>query len=298
VILLSFFTILEHSSMMHAYAKINLGLYVVARRPDGYHDIETVFCRIGVADRIAFSASPDILVTSSSPEAPDGESNICYKAARTLRMYLGERAGVHIHLEKHVPVGAGLGGGSADAALVLKELPAFWNRKVGEADLLRVALELGSDVPYFLKEGAAVAKGRGEHLDHFPLDIPFTILLCNPNIHIATAWAYGRISPGTAGKPDDLKSIVTQGMLRPELLQQLRNDFESVVFEAYPEVRHIKEEMLQRGAVFALMSGSGSTLFAFFNDAGAADRLATGLSARGYRTFVTPPHFDPRGISG
>jgi 4-diphosphocytidyl-2-C-methyl-D-erythritol kinase len=281
--------------MIPAHAKINLGLYVIARRPDGYHDIETVFCRIGIADHIALSPSSEIVVTSSSPDAPGGETNICYKAARLLRAHLKEQSGVHIHIEKKVPVGAGLGGGSSDAALVLTELPTFWKRSVERADLLRLALDLGSDVPYFLSDGAAVGRGRGELLEHFPLDIPFSILICNPNIHISTAWAYGKITPGTAGKPDDLKAVVTAGMRHPHYLQELRNDFEKVVFDAYPEVRRIKEEMLRRGAVFALMSGSGSTLFSFFEDPETADQLAADFTSRGFRAFVTPPHFTPGG---
>jgi len=278
--------------MMLAYAKINLGLYVIARRPDGYHDIETVFCRIGLADRIAFSQDSDIRVTSSSPEVPSDASNICYKAARMVRDHFNCNEGVHIHIAKEVPVGAGLGGGSADAALVLKELPAFWKRHLDAADRSRIALALGSDVPYFLKEGAALGRGRGERLEYFPLDIPFAVLLCNPNIHIPTSWAYSRITPGSAGKPDHLRNVVIEGMRNPELLrQQLRNDFEGAVFEAYPEVRNLKKQMLEAGAEFALMSGSGSTVFGLFEDVPTAQTLAREFLSRGYRAFVTPPHF-------
>jgi 4-diphosphocytidyl-2-C-methyl-D-erythritol kinase len=282
--------------MMLAYAKINLGLYVVARRPDGYHDIETVFCRIGIADRITFSPHDEISVTSTSPEVPSDASNICHKAATMLRTHLGVSEGANIHIEKHVPVGAGLGGGSADAAMVLHALPAFWNKSVSPDDQFRMALQIGSDVPYFLKDGAAVGRGRGESLEYFPLDIPFSILLCNPNIHVSTAWAYGRIRPGTVGKPDDLRGSVTKGMSHPEILQTLRNDFEDVVFESYPIVRQIKEEILQWGAVFAMMSGSGSTMFGFFDNADAAEALASDFVDRGYKAFVTPPHFEP-GVS-
>lgn len=278
--------------MMLAYAKINLGLYVVARRPDGYHDIETVFCRIGIADRITLSPAGEIRVTSSSQDAPSDESNICHKAARMLRDHLSLNEGVHIHIEKNVPVGAGLGGGSADAAAVLKNLPPFWHRNLKPDECSHIALALGSDVPYFLRQGAALGRGRGEQLEYFPLDIPFTVLLCNPNIHIPTAWAYGRISPGANRKPDDLRNVVTAGMRDPALLRrQIHNDFEEIVFEKYPEVRRTKELMLDGGAVFALMSGSGSTVFGFFSDPAAAETLAGEFVSRGYRSFLTPPHF-------
>jgi 4-diphosphocytidyl-2-C-methyl-D-erythritol kinase len=277
--------------MMLAHAKINLGLYVVARRPDGYHDIETVFCRIGIADEIGFSLARDILVTSSSHEAPSDASNICHKAARILKDHLSVQEGVHIHIAKHIPVGAGLGGGSADAAVVLNRLPAFWKKPLDNATRMRMALELGSDVPYFLRNGAAVGKGRGEQLVYFPLDVPYAILLCNPNIHVPTGWAYSRISPGTSDKPPDLPKVVLEGMHTPATLHRLRNDFETVVFDTYPEVRRLKETMLQRGAVFALMSGSGSTVFGFFASPAEAEGLSRELIERGYRAFVTPPHF-------
>jgi len=276
---------------MLAYAKINLGLYVIARRPDGFHDIETVFCRIGIADDITLASSADIRVTSSSPEAPAGESNICHKAARLLATHLGVTGGVHIHIEKQIPAGAGLGGGSADAALVIKTVPAFWNRALEPAQQFRIALELGSDVPFFLNDGAAIGRGRGEELEYFPLTIPFTILVCNPNIHIPTAWAYGRITPGASEKPADLRKIVLEGMRTPALLRELHNDFEPVAFEAHPEIRHLKETMLARGAVFALMSGSGSTVFGFFERENIAAGLQREFAARGYRAFVTPAHF-------
>lgn len=279
--------------MILAHAKINIGLYVTARRPDGYHDIETVFCRIGIADGIDLSPAPDIRVTSSSAEAPGGEANICHKAARALREHLGVADGVHVHIEKRIPVGAGLGGGSADAAVILKELPGFWKRTLGEADRSRIALVLGSDVPYFLSPGAALGRGRGEQLEYFPLDIPFTILLCNPGIHIPTSWAYSRITPGTGDRPGDLKTLVSEGMNHPALLQHVHNDFEKIVFETHPDVRRIKETMLGRGAVFAQMSGSGSTVFGFFENPRVAVDLEAEFTARGYRAFLTPAHFVP-----
>jgi 4-diphosphocytidyl-2-C-methyl-D-erythritol kinase len=278
--------------MFQAYAKINIGLYVVERRPDGFHNIETVFHRIAIADTLSLTPAGEIRVSSSSPDAPSDNTNICYKAAALLQEHLKTTQGVHIHIEKQVPVGAGLGGGSADAACILRELPALWGGTVPEETLRTMALQLGSDVPYFLSPGSAVAHGRGEVLRYFTIDVPYTILLCNPGFHVATGWAYGRITPGTHGKPHNLAVIVQEGMLDPAMLgQHLRNDFEGVVFPAHPEVRQIKADMLTGGAVFAMMSGSGSTVYGFFRDATAAGRCAVPLAAAGYRTFITPPHF-------
>jgi 4-diphosphocytidyl-2-C-methyl-D-erythritol kinase len=278
--------------MFQAYAKINIGLYVLERRPDGFHNIETVFHRIAIADTLSLTPAGEIRVSSSSPDAPSDNTNICYKAAALLQASLKTAQGVHIHIEKKVPVGAGLGGGSADAACVLRELPALWGTTVPEETLRTMALQLGSDVPYFLSPGSAVAHGRGEVLRYFTLDVPYTILLCNPGIHVATGWAYGRIKPGTEGKPHNLAVIVREGMQEPAMLgQHLRNDFEGVVFPAHPEVRKIKEDMLAAGAVFAMMSGSGSTVYGFFRDTATAERCVPPLVAAGYRTFITPPHY-------
>jgi len=281
-----------HPIMFRAYAKINIGLYVVERRPDGYHNIETVFHRIDLWDELAFAPSPTIEIRTDSPEVPGDASNICHKAARLLQNHLGVSTGVRISLRKRVPVGAGLGGGSADGAAVLRELPAFWKRAVDEQTLRRLALELGSDVPFFLGHGSAVACGRGEILDYFPLDIPFVILLCHPGIHVATAWAYGHITPGTTGKPADLRQAVLQGIREPSRLAQLlRNDFEPVVFPSHPVIADVKESMVRGGAVFSLMSGSGSSVYGFFKAVPGAERVAASLAARGFRTSVTLPHF-------
>ena len=202
--------------MFHAYAKINIGLYVVERRPDGFHNIETVFHRIAIADALSLTPAGEIRVSSSSPDAPSDNTNICFKAAALLQAHLKTSQGVHIHIEKQVPVGAGLGGGSADAACVLRQLPALWGATVPEESLRTMALQLGSDVPYFLSPGSAVAGGRGELLQYFTLDVPYTILLCNPGIHVATGWAYGRITPGYRWKASTTSPlIVREGMSRP-----------------------------------------------------------------------------------
>ncbi len=292
VIFSGFFAILNPTPMFQAFAKINIGLYVVERRPDGFHNIETVFHRIAVADTLRMEPAREIRVTSSSADAPSDQTNICYKAAVLLQKHCGTADGVHIHIDKNVPVGAGLGGGSADAACVLRQLPVLWGTSVTEEALRSMALALGSDVPYFLSGGSAVAAGRGEVLTYFALDVPYAILLCNPGIHVATGWAYGQITPGRMNTPSDLAAVVREGMRDPAILQErLRNDFEAVVFPAHPVVRGVKEAMMRAGAVFAMMSGSGSTVYGLFPDPADAERCAAPLTAAGYRTFITPPHF-------
>jgi len=279
-------------SSFRAYAKINLGLFVLEKLPDGFHSIETVFHRINLFDEIAISPSSEIIVESSSREAPGDERNICFKAADLLRRQLGVNKGARISIQKNIPVGAGLGGGSSDAATVLRRLPSYWGEGIDEGQVRTLALKLGSDVPYFLGNGSAVAKGRGEVLDYFPLDLPYTILLCSPGIHISTAWAYEQIAPRAVDI--DLRQILAgPTMSASTLRERLWNDFEVPVFAHHTEVKLIKEDMMRSGAEFALMSGSGSSVFGLFSHRNEAEQIARAFTAKGYKTFSTPPHFVP-----
>ena len=274
-----------------AYAKINLGLHVLEKRPDGYHNIETVFHRVNLFDEITFGISSTITVESSPSIVPSDGRNICFKAARLLKDYLGIEAGVRISIQKNIPVGAGLGGGSSDAAGVLLHLPSYWGETVSKELLYSFALHLGSDVPYFLKQGSALAQGRGEVLDYFHLGLPVTIVLCNPGIRVSTAWAYQHINP--QHRSMDLKSTVMEGMQHPALLSALTNDFESAVFKEHPAIEQIKETMLRSGAVLSLMSGSGSTVYGLFDDERGASGAAQILNAQHWRTYFTEPRFSP-----
>jgi len=277
-----------------AYAKVNLGLRVLEQRPDGFHNIETVFHRVNLFDELTFEASDQIEILSTDAAAPGNETNLCFRAAALLQGLTGCSKGVRIHLEKQIPVGAGLGGGSSDAALVLRELPLFWKMEADPTRILGLALRLGSDVSYFLGENSALALGRGEILEYFALDIPYTILLCCPPLHVSTAWAYRHVTPRSAAGHTDLKTVLVQGVKTPQILrEEVVNDFESAVFASYPEIAQIKKSMLEREAVFALMSGSGSSVYGFFSDPSAASLAADAFRARGYRVSLTPPHFRP-----
>ncbi len=277
-----------------AYGKINLGLRVLERRSDGYHNIETVFHRVDLFDDLTFESSDSIDVVTTEAAAPGGEAHLCHRAASLLQELTGCRKGVRIHLVKRIPVGAGLGGGSSDAAVVLQELPRFWNTDVDATCILSVALRLGSDVPYFLGESTALAYGRGEILEYFPLDIPFTVLLCCPEIRVSTSWAYRQVVPRPADGRTDLKILLQRGMNDPRLLRdEIVNDFERAVFTAFPEVSRVKERLLAAGAVFALMSGSGSAVYGLFEHPSSATRAAEIFRGEGHTVSITPPHFCP-----
>jgi len=274
-----------------AYAKINLGLQVLEKRPDGYHDIATIFHRVELSDEITLTQSDEIVVESSSVDAPSDQRNICYKAVDLLRQRIEIDKGANISIQKNIPVGAGLGGGSSDAASVLLHLPAFWGMNVSPGVLKSVAQELGSDVSYFMQPGSALGRSRGEELEYFELDVPFSILLCNPLIHVSTAWAYQHVRPRS--KPVNLKEIVLEGMKERTKLLELENDIEEGVFAEYPEIKTVKEMLIDGGAIFSLMSGSGSTVYGLFDEPSKMEGAASMLKGKGYRTHVTPPHFNP-----
>lgn len=278
--------------MYPAHAKINLGLRVLRRRPDGYHDIATIFHRLSLHDDLALEPAEDLRLSTDAADVPRDERNLCLRAARLLHQALGVTSGVHIRLTKRIPVGAGLGGGSSDAATVLTALPRFWNVEADREMLKDLALRIGSDVPYFLSRGSALARGRGEVLEHFELEIPYAILLCNPGIYVSTAWAYARVTPREEIAGADLREILLRGIADPAFLREhLRNDFEEPVIDAHPEIGKLKQSMLRAGAIYSAMSGSGSSVYAFFESDRAAREAAGRLSQGGALVSVTPAGF-------
>ena len=276
-------------TLCRAYAKINLGLLVTGKRGDGFHDIVTVFHRVALADTIRLERSSAITVRSSDPLAPSGETNICHAAARLVAAELGTTDGVTVDIRKEIPVGAGLGGGSADAAAVLRALPRLWGTELPPPALGAIALRLGSDVPFFLRPGSALGTGRGEILEYFPLDIPFAILVCTPHVHVSTAWAYTQIAPRT--RPGvDLRAILESGFDDPSLLgESLVNDFEEPVFRRYPAIGEIKRRLLEAGALFASLSGSGSSVYALFRGVAEAEMAREKFPPAECLTSLTPP---------
>ncbi len=278
--------------MIHAHAKINIGLLIFEQRPDGYHSIETIFHRIALADEIELMPSGNISVSTDTADVPSGPGHLCYRAAELLQQHLRVRSGAQITLRKRIPVGAGLGGGSSDAAAILLHLPGLWGTPIANASRFELALQLGSDVPYFLGSGSAFAHGRGETLEYFTLDLPYAVLLCYPNLHVSTAWAYREVKVRPRSGAVDLRTELQRGLQQPASLSgRLPNDFEPFVTSAHPDILQIKNAMLHGGASFASMSGSGSSVYGFFERTADVRAVETTLREHGYFTSVTPPGF-------
>ena len=244
-----------------AYAKLNLGLRVLYRRPDGYHELRTVFQTISLADRLEIEFTPSRTTQVHIEGTPDIPDNLVERACHLALEAMKVHAHVCFTLRKTIPMGAGLGGGSSDAAAVLLALPVLARKALRAADL---AAQLGSDVPFFLHGGTALGLGRGEELYPLP-DVPAGRgLLVVPNVHSSTAEAYRDLSP-------TLTSIRLQNKLDSFQREVWRvgvdgNDFEEVVFARHPELKRIKERLCRLGAKPAAMTGSGSAIFGIFAD--------------------------------
>jgi 4-diphosphocytidyl-2-C-methyl-D-erythritol kinase len=262
-----------------APAKINLGLEVIRRRTDGYHDINTVFAALDFGDELILRSRTDGAIrcrVEGSPELETGMGNLCVRAAAALQKLAGDNPpGFDITLRKRIPMGAGLGGGSSDAAAVLRGGASLLGLDLSPGEMVSVAASIGSDVPFFLYGGIAHATSRGEILEPLDLTIPFAVLLVNPGVHVATPWAYGAVGRTGERSVSDIPSILSRGVRDPDILrEQVVNDFEPAVFREFFLLRELKERLYASGALFALMSGSGSTLFGLFSSTEDAERAA------------------------
>ncbi|GAB2719015.1 4-(cytidine 5'-diphospho)-2-C-methyl-D-erythritol kinase [Paenibacillus thermoaerophilus] len=263
-----------------APAKINLSLDVLRKREDGYHEVEMVMTMIDLADRLEMRELPrdSIVISSQAGYIPLDEKNLAFQAAKLIKERYNVRQGVYIHLDKKIPVAAGLAGGSSDAAAALRGLNRLWNLNIPTDELQRLGAELGSDVPFCVTGGTAVARGRGEVLEPIPDPPQCWVVLAKPSINVSTADVYGRfrvnpaLKPSTAGVTEAIRKGDFAAMCR-----SLGNALESVTLPLYPEVRQIKELMVRLGADGVLMSGSGPTVYALVQRESKVARLYNGL---------------------
>ncbi|MCX6179606.1 MAG: 4-(cytidine 5'-diphospho)-2-C-methyl-D-erythritol kinase [Chlorobiales bacterium] len=276
-----------------SFAKINLGLLITGKREDGYHTLETIFAPINWYDVIEFSESEVISMSCSNVTLPVDDNNLCIRAAKSLQQFAGIKSGVTMRLHKQVPFGAGLGGGSSDAATVLRVLNELWKVNASSADLHTLAVALGADVPYFLEiKGLAYAKGIGDDLDDLGFTLPYFVVTVFPEEHISTVWAYKNFYPRFDRELPDLKQCASDLCLsgKKEVFPVFENDFEPAVFDHFPAVKLVKSTLLEAGCVFASLSGSGSAVFGLFESEEDALAAMKRLPET-YRKSLTPPGF-------
>lgn len=244
-------------------AKINLGLHISGRRADGYHNIETVFYPIPFYDALEFVEYPEFHFTTTGLGCGAVEENLCVKAYRLLKKHYTRIPAIQLHLHKAIPSGAGLGGGSADAAFTLAMLNKKFSLNITEPLLSQYALELGSDCPFFLLNTPAHAAGRGEQLSKVSLRLKgYRLLLVLPDLHISTKALFQQIAPA----PDVIR--ISEAVEQPVQTwkELLKNDFEPVAFRLHPTLEEIKNTLYEMGAVYAAMTGTGSCIYGLFTE--------------------------------
>lgn len=258
------------SIQLKAMGKINLGLDVVRRRPDGYHEVKMVMQTVNLYDKVGITIEdePGIRITSNLSFLPTNENNIVYKAAAMLMEQFSIEKGVSISLEKHIPVAAGMAGGSTDGAAVLYGMNRLFSLGLGKRRLMELGLKLGADVPYCLLRGTALSEGIGEVLTSLPSMPDCWILIAKPPVSVSTKFVYENLHLETLDHHPDIDGIV-RAIRDKDLLgmcRRLENVLETVTVKRHPEIQKIKEFMKERGAINALMSGSGPTVFGIFSD--------------------------------
>ena len=269
-------------------AKINIGLNVINKRNDGFHDLETIFYPLNLYDEIRLTKS-DIYSFNSNDETLNKEkTNLINKSKELLEHEFSTHLPVKIFLNKNIPIGAGLGGGSSNAASTLISLVKLFDLNIENSHLSELALKLGSDVPFFLNPIPSYAESRGEVLKPLKLKLDKYLLIVNPAIRVATKWAFGLIIPQ---KPkNSLSSLVGKSNIKIEnVMSFVANDFEGIVFEKFPEIKEVKEKMLFFGAEYSMMTGTGSTVWAMFDDEEAAYQTELYFKNMNYFTFIQNP---------
>jgi len=248
------------------HCKINLGLSILEKRKDGFHNLETVFYPVGLKDIIEITPlskpTQEVTFSSSGIAVPGNDAdNLCVKAYQLLKKDHSHLPSIQMHLHKAIPMGAGLGGGSSDATAVIQILNKLFTLELSEDALLQYTAQLGSDCPFFLHEQPCHATGRGEILNPISLSLKdYQIVLIHPAISISTAWAFQQIQ--SAFKEKNILDIIQQPISTWK--QDLINDFESPILAAHPILQSIKTELYEKGAMYASMSGSGSSFFGIF----------------------------------
>ncbi|MFO7560131.1 MAG: 4-(cytidine 5'-diphospho)-2-C-methyl-D-erythritol kinase [Desulfobacterales bacterium] len=253
-------------------AKINLFLKVTGKRADGYHNLHTLMCGITLFDTLLFEFDQsNIRLCCSHPGVPEDNTNLAWKAADVFLRNMDSGCGMKITIEKKIPVGAGLGGGSSNAATVLKVLNRYFGLKFSDDQLRDMGLEIGADVPFFISGRPAVAEGVGEKLqivDHLK---PFHVLLVNPGFSVSTATVYKNLNLGLTKCEKKTTKFSFEG-ISADIPEMLCNDLETVTAKMFPDIERAKSQLIQLGAEGALMSGSGPTVFGLFSDADQAGK--------------------------
>ena len=257
------------SCIKKAYAKINLGLDVIGRLPNGYHEVKMIMQTVGIYDVLTLEKIPEgIVVTTDNGELPTDEDNLIYKSAKLMQEKYKLPCGVRIHLEKNIPIAAGMAGGSTDAAATFTGMNELFEIGASEEELRELGVKVGADVPYCIMGGTALAEGIGEKLSRLPAPKDCYLLIAKPDINVSTKYVYEHLDAEGVEKHPDIDGMIEalkQGSL-DGVVECLGNVLETVTVKKYSIIEEIKQTMLENGAQGSIMSGSGPTVFGIFTE--------------------------------
>lgn len=275
---------------INSYAKVNIGLKILNKRSDGYHNISTVFQEIDLFDSITISKSDGPLKFSSNVEwLQNDQNNLCVIAYNYIKN-LYKIGGANIVLKKNISRGSGLGSGSSNAAATMKGLREIYNLEVADSELIKIGSKIGADVPFFINGSIQVGEGIGEKLTSIRSSMDAQYLIVTPDIPIDTKWAYSQYKNNldNCSSPTKFSDSFRGKTINLDTLKFFENDFESVVFPTYPEIGAIKNKLIALGAKFASLSGSGSTVYGIFDDDANIDKAFSHFFPR-HKTFIAHP---------
>ncbi|HPW44757.1 MAG TPA: 4-(cytidine 5'-diphospho)-2-C-methyl-D-erythritol kinase [bacterium] len=273
---------------VRAPAKVNTLLRVIGRRADGYHDLEMVMLPLSLADELTLEESSggvDIVIDGQSDPGMQGEKNLASRAALAIREIFSISAGLKISLQKKIPVAAGLGGGSSDAAAVLRGLNEMWQLGLENSELAAIGSKLGADVPFFCYGGPAFVEGIGDVVTPYTSFPNISILMVNPNFAISTPWVYQQYDLQLTEKGSNAR-VRPHFQVFSDVVANLHNDLESVTIKAHSEIAEIKRLLVELGAAGAMMSGSGPTVFGVFENSKSRDSALAAMPENGWRLFA------------
>lgn len=252
---------------LDSYAKINLSLDVVRKRYDGYHEIRSVMQQIDLSDQLSFSENKNgVIITCDNDQVPVDKSNLVYKAWEELSKLAKTKIGIRVHIKKRIPVAAGLAGGSTNCATALNALNKLWDLALTEKELMDIGIKIGADVPYCLMGGTALAEGVGEKLTQLRSFKDKSMLIANPGIQISTSYAYSKLELGKNKKNMEEILNCIDNMDIHCISKKMYNVMEDSIIPEHPQIGKLKEKMVKRGALGALMSGSGASVFGLYDD--------------------------------
>ncbi|MEO8664301.1 MAG: 4-(cytidine 5'-diphospho)-2-C-methyl-D-erythritol kinase [Ignavibacteria bacterium] len=286
------------ATTLKSYSKINIGLRILKKRDDGFHDLETIFYPVKLHDEIMIEIERSatgynsVLLRSNRSFIPLTKDNLCYRAIENFFkiFHVRDCFKISLELKKFIPVGGGLGGGSSNAAAIIKCLVRYFKIDIAlhRKKILDLALMIGSDVPFFMVMKPCYAEGRGEKMNVLPdFKIDYDILIINPNLHVSTSWAFEKINMKEESSKKPLMNSVT--VFEPDKIDIFVNDFENIVFRKYEVLKTIKEELIEMGAVYSSMSGSGATMFGFFEKGNNSSLMKTRdhYNSKKYFTYIS-----------